>query len=252
MPPQFGAVAPRCPRCGDRVYAAEQVLGPASTPYHRHCLRCIVCSRRLDSVSLLEHDAQPFCSACHKTQLGQGRGAFGTAVPLRPTIDTEATARAARQATLSPSRSAPRMSTIPAQTPAPAPAPAQAPTAAPGGMRASSSLPRITTTTATTSSGTPLCARGHTPVCASLANKTDFAEQRQACGRKWHRACLRCDGCRATLDPGKVQDGPADAMDADAPSTWCRNCYARVCTLVLLTQRFGPRGIGVAGTSYPR
>lgn len=170
MPPQFGAVAPRCPRCGDRVYAAEKVLGPASTPYHKHCLRCIVCGKRLDSVSLLEHEAQPFCNACHKTHLGQGRGAFGTAVPLRPKIDTAATARAAAEATMSSSRSAPRLSTIPAQTPlhvpAPAPAPMPVPTPAPGGMRGSSSLPRLTS-----SSGTPLCARCHTPVCESLANR---------------------------------------------------------------------------------
>lgn len=157
MPPQFGAVAPRCPRCGDRVYAAEQVLGPASTPYHRHCLRCIVCGKRLDSVSLLEHDAQPFCNACHKTHLGQGRGAFGTAVPLRPKIDTTAAARAASQASMSPSRSAPRLTTAPAKTPPQAPVPASAPNP---GIRGSASLPRMTT-----SSGTPLCARCHTPVC---------------------------------------------------------------------------------------
>lgn len=220
---QFGA-APRCPRCADRVYAAEKVLGPASTAYHRQCLRCIVCDRRLDSVSLLEHDAQPFCSACHRTHLGTGGGTFGTAVPLRPRIDTAATAQAAaaetQQPAVAPSRSAQRLAdrAVPAAAPAPPPARAQAATAPSSAV-----------------SGTPRCARCAQPVY--------FAEQRQACGHKWHRACLRCDGCRATLDPGKVQDGPADATDSAAPSTWCRNCYAR---------RFGPRGIGVAGTSFPR
>jgi len=85
MPPVFGP-APQCPRCQDRVYAAEQVLGPRSIKYHRHCLKCVVCNRLLDSVTLLEHDGEPICHNCHKIHLGQGKDKFGTAVPLRPTI----------------------------------------------------------------------------------------------------------------------------------------------------------------------
>jgi hypothetical protein len=71
---------------------------------------------------------------------------------------------------------------------------------------------------------------------------TDFAEQKQAAGRKWHRGCLRCDGCSTTLESGKLEEGPPSAMYENQTNIWCRTCYAK---------RFGPKGIGVAGMSLP-
>ncbi|WFD29559.1 hypothetical protein MSPP1_000568 [Malassezia sp. CBS 17886] len=196
MPRTFGVQAPRCPRCDDRVYAAEQVIGPAGVAYHRLCLKCVVCNKLLDSVSLLEHDAQPYCNNCHKIHLGQGKDKFGTAVPVR----------SSSAAGTAPARPAP---TFPTQA------------------------PRMNTAA---------------PQCARCEKAVYFAEQRVAAGRRWHRACLRCDGCHASLDPNKVDEGPADALTASAgrappTNTWCRPCYAK---------RFGPKGIGVAGVSYPR
>lgn len=35
---------------------------------------------------MVEHDGQPYCKNCHKAHLGQGKGGFGLAVPLRPEI----------------------------------------------------------------------------------------------------------------------------------------------------------------------
>lgn len=112
MPPTFGG-APRCPRCNDRVYAAEQVIGPASKFYHRQCLKCVVCNKLLDSVRLLEHDGEPFCNNCHRTHLGQGRDTFGTAVPLRLKINTAALAESKRAdpPQITTSSSAPRFET---------------------------------------------------------------------------------------------------------------------------------------------
>lgn len=63
---------------------AEQVIGPYSKPYHKPCLTCIVCNKRLDSTLLVEHEGEPFCKNCHKTHLGQGKGGFALSVPLRP------------------------------------------------------------------------------------------------------------------------------------------------------------------------
>lgn len=61
---------PSCARCSKSVYAAEQVLGPGRKAYHRPCLSCTQCSKRLDSLSLLEHDEMPYCKPCHSRNFG--------------------------------------------------------------------------------------------------------------------------------------------------------------------------------------
>ncbi|CAO1632173.1 unnamed protein product [Sympodiomycopsis kandeliae] len=86
MPPVFGITAPKCPRCGKSVYIAEQVIGPNSTPYHKPCLSCVTCNKRLDSTLLVEHDGLPLCKNCHRNHLGQGKGGFGKAVPVRANL----------------------------------------------------------------------------------------------------------------------------------------------------------------------
>jgi hypothetical protein len=82
--PRIAVSAPKCAKCGKSVYVAEQVIGPSSKPYHKPCLVCSYCDKRLDSTLLLEHDGLPYCKNCHKAHLGQGKGGFGLAVPLRP------------------------------------------------------------------------------------------------------------------------------------------------------------------------
>ncbi|KAG8984985.1 hypothetical protein FRB95_006327 [Tulasnella sp. JGI-2019a] len=41
-------------------------MGPGRKMYHKPCLTCKTCSKRLDSYSLVEHDAEPYCKQCHK------------------------------------------------------------------------------------------------------------------------------------------------------------------------------------------
>lgn len=82
--PRIAVSAPKCAKCGKSVYVAEQVIGPSSKPYHKSCLACSYCDKRLDSTLLVEHDGLPYCKNCHKAHLGQGKGGFGLAVPLRP------------------------------------------------------------------------------------------------------------------------------------------------------------------------
>ena len=154
MPPLFGA-ASRCPRCNDRVYAAEQVIGPLSKMYHRHCLKCVVCQRRLDSVSLLEHDGEPYCSNCHRTHLGQGKDSFGTAVPVKPQHDPSTKSRpfkAVSDTNLHGRRPLPM-----------APSGSQEPLTVPASVSVQSGSSNIPTPSST--AGTPACARCHTPVC---------------------------------------------------------------------------------------
>ncbi|KAF8172816.1 hypothetical protein K438DRAFT_1851185 [Mycena galopus ATCC 62051] len=59
-----------CPRCTKTVYAAEQVLGPGRKFYHKPCLSCMTCKKRLDSFTLLEHDQEPYCKSCHAKNFG--------------------------------------------------------------------------------------------------------------------------------------------------------------------------------------
>ncbi|EIN05902.1 hypothetical protein PUNSTDRAFT_73819 [Punctularia strigosozonata HHB-11173 SS5] len=47
---------PICPRCNKAVYAAEQVMGPGRKLYHKPCLSCMICKKRLDSYNLVEHN----------------------------------------------------------------------------------------------------------------------------------------------------------------------------------------------------
>ncbi|PFH49999.1 hypothetical protein AMATHDRAFT_41169 [Amanita thiersii Skay4041] len=65
----FGGI-PICPRCSKQVYAAEQVMGPGRKLYHKPCLACTLCNKRLDSLTLLEHDQLPYCKSCHIKNFG--------------------------------------------------------------------------------------------------------------------------------------------------------------------------------------
>ncbi|TFK83866.1 hypothetical protein K466DRAFT_589387 [Polyporus arcularius HHB13444] len=65
----FGG-SPRCPRCSTAVYAAEQIMGPGRKLYHKSCLKCTSCNKRLDSFSLVEHEEEPYCKLCHVKLFG--------------------------------------------------------------------------------------------------------------------------------------------------------------------------------------
>ncbi|KAH7333660.1 hypothetical protein B0J17DRAFT_771315 [Rhizoctonia solani] len=60
----------KCPRCEKTVYAAEQIIGPGRQIYHKFCLKCTACNKRLDSYSLVEHNQQPYCKPCHVRGFG--------------------------------------------------------------------------------------------------------------------------------------------------------------------------------------
>ncbi|KAF9649680.1 LIM-domain-containing protein [Thelephora ganbajun] len=65
----FGG-SPRCPRCEKAVYAAEQVMGPGRKLYHKQCLTCMICKKRLDALSLVEHDEEAYSKNCHIKNFG--------------------------------------------------------------------------------------------------------------------------------------------------------------------------------------
>ncbi|KIM41704.1 hypothetical protein M413DRAFT_444945 [Hebeloma cylindrosporum] len=65
----FGGT-PICPRCSKPVYLAEQAMGPGRRLYHKPCLACTLCNKRLDSFNLVEHNQQPYCKSCHLKSFG--------------------------------------------------------------------------------------------------------------------------------------------------------------------------------------
>ncbi|GAB5354141.1 hypothetical protein AAMO2058_000094400 [Amorphochlora amoebiformis] len=72
----------RCPRCSDRVYSAEKVLGAGSV-WHKACFRCVSCGKGLSSNTLAENKGEIYCRACHSKSFGpkgfgygQGAGAL--------------------------------------------------------------------------------------------------------------------------------------------------------------------------------
>lgn len=58
---------PKCPRCSKAVFLIERVY-VGRKQWHRFCLNCATCSRRLDSSSLNEvgEGEQVFCPKCYK------------------------------------------------------------------------------------------------------------------------------------------------------------------------------------------
>jgi cysteine/glycine-rich protein len=76
MATKFGA-NPKCPRCSKAVYHAEKVLG-AGKEWHRSCLTCMDCNKRLDSTTLTEHGEKIYCKACYARNYGpKGYGFAG-------------------------------------------------------------------------------------------------------------------------------------------------------------------------------
>jgi hypothetical protein len=45
-------------------------MGPGRKLYHKPCLACTICNKRLDSLTLLEHDQKPYCKSCHVKNFG--------------------------------------------------------------------------------------------------------------------------------------------------------------------------------------
>merc|ERR1719187_2573079 len=58
--------APTCPVCSRTVYHLEAVYAADRTPYHKKCLNCGECGRKLDTITLNEHEKQLYCNCCYQ------------------------------------------------------------------------------------------------------------------------------------------------------------------------------------------
>ncbi|CAG8764754.1 17902_t:CDS:2, partial [Acaulospora morrowiae] len=78
-----------CPRCTKPVYAAEAVLG-AGVKYHKLCLRCVTCSKLLDSTNMTDRDGKIYCRSCYSKEFGPKGYGYGGGSAF---LTTEGTAR---------------------------------------------------------------------------------------------------------------------------------------------------------------
>ncbi|XP_076035485.1 muscle LIM protein Mlp84B-like isoform X10 [Oratosquilla oratoria] len=59
-----------CPRCGGKVYNAEQMMAKGR-PWHRKCFKCRVCKRPLDSMTHCDApDSEVYCKLCYAKKYG--------------------------------------------------------------------------------------------------------------------------------------------------------------------------------------
>ncbi|TFK96868.1 hypothetical protein BDV98DRAFT_554653 [Pterulicium gracile] len=250
----FG-INPVCGRCSKAVYAAEQVMGPGRKLYHKSCMKCTSCNKRLDSHSLVEHDEEPYCKNCHVKNFGTRdlRYANLPQAPARPDSPQASTPPPPSEVIHEESETSTTFQDPRPSSPAPLPSPTKIvptrtlPTLSnrsfvspmrqtitgdtptrplsqtPTGTRYGNVLGNggVTTTHKKWGSVNPVCPRCHKSVY--------FAEQVKAIGKAWHKNCLRCAACGTTLASGQVTDKD------DEP--YCSKCYGKL---------HGPRGGGYA------
>ncbi|KAG0372034.1 hypothetical protein BGX24_000835 [Mortierella sp. AD032] len=83
MTASFGGGGDICPRCQKTVYHAESALAPGGAKYHKLCLRCVECSKSLDSTNMTDRQGTPYCKTCYSKAWGaKGYGYGGGASML--------------------------------------------------------------------------------------------------------------------------------------------------------------------------
>merc|ERR1711915_1015837 len=55
-----------CPVCSMSAFPAESYMAADRTPYHRACLKCNKCCKRLTPSSMAEHDKMLYCDHCYQ------------------------------------------------------------------------------------------------------------------------------------------------------------------------------------------
>ncbi|CED85413.1 Predicted N6-adenine methylase involved in transcription regulation [Phaffia rhodozyma] len=236
----------------------EKITGPGRRSYHKPCLKCMSCKKRLDSHLLVEHDEEPYCKGCHVKLFGtrdlrQANHPYTTAPsPLSSPI------KPASMKTPSISSAPPPFSHSYLPSTQPQPRPPLPSTPKPTSYTSylsSRTSPVIQQTTETkletgaslhmdsyrrefqpakerstaslavsSQTNSPGMARREwrvesaTDKCAGCSKAVYFAEQVVALGSKWHKGCLRCFKCSTTLPPSKVADHEGQVV--------CAKCHA--------------------------
>ncbi|KAG0333849.1 hypothetical protein BG004_000673 [Podila humilis] len=81
MPMTFGG-GDICPRCQKTVYAAESALAPGGVKYHKLCLRCMECSKSLDSTNITDRQGEILCKTCYSKKYGAKGYGYGSGASM--------------------------------------------------------------------------------------------------------------------------------------------------------------------------
>ncbi|KAL1929445.1 hypothetical protein VTP01DRAFT_1583 [Rhizomucor pusillus] len=258
--PAFGG-APSCPRCHKAVYMAEQTTGPGGA-WHRACLTCKECNKRLDSTTLTERQGEAYCKICYNRKWGPKGYGFASGAAFLNTenkmpneilreqqLDRSPPTPAAAAATAtSTSPSPPAPPTLPARPQQPSSSPALPPRKPEEPMTSFwSSKPAIPPKPATTTpaSKPAYLNTSYVPkkvniqvqndTCTKCGKAVYAAEMAMGAGNKYHKFCLKCSQCGKLLNSTNMVDKDFDL--------YCRGCYA---------QSFGPKGFGYGNLLTPQ
>jgi cysteine/glycine-rich protein len=71
---KLGGTSSTCVRCQKGVYYQEQAIGPGGF-YHKVCLTCTSCNKRLDSTNITDKNSEAYCKTCYGRLFGpKGHG----------------------------------------------------------------------------------------------------------------------------------------------------------------------------------
>ncbi|KAI8096909.1 uncharacterized protein BX664DRAFT_275302 [Halteromyces radiatus] len=274
MAPRFGG-APNCARCQKAVYMAEQVIGPGGA-YHKTCLTCKECNKRLDSTTLAEREGEAYCKVCHSRLFAvtKGYGFAGGAAFLSTEDKTPKEILEMKKHELSSPSLPPRMNinnSTPNLPPRPSNFELQQPSSSTGivnsndpppssfwSKKTSIQQPNLpprpsipTTTTTTTTSTTSTSKPSYVPYQTGyVPKKLNFGVQNDICtkcGKAVYAAELALGAgnkyhklCLKCCQCGKLLNS-TNMQDRDH-DLYCRGCYSK---------SFGPKGYGYGNLLTP-
>jgi cysteine/glycine-rich protein len=190
---------------------AEQVIGP-NGPWHRACLTCIDCNKRLDSFTLAEHEGEAYCRNCHGRRFGPKGYGFASGTSFlntgRPIDKKEDDGKPK-----SP------ISDKFVQSPPTSPTRSMSPSY--GFFSSQSQSPKV---------ARRWTVPANNDICPRCSKAVYAAEAVLGAGVKYHKLCLRCVQCSKLLDSTNMADRDG--------KIYCRSCYSK---------EFGPKGYGYGG-----
>ncbi|OBZ90768.1 Cysteine and glycine-rich protein 1 [Choanephora cucurbitarum] len=244
MPPRFGG-APQCPRCQKSVYMAEQVIGPGGF-WHKSCLTCKECNKRLDSTTLTEKDDEAYCKTCYSRQWGpKGYGFAGGAAFLSTEnkLPSEIIKERINDGSITTmdqptSREIPPTPPRPVAPPTP-PRPVEPVTSRPPVPPKPDLRPAPPEKPTSLSNRTSYVPKkfnftSQQDICTRCGKAVYAAELMYGAGNKYHKMCLKCTDCGKRLDSTNMVDRDFEL--------YCRGCYSK---------SFGPKGFGYNNLLMP-
>jgi len=230
----FGKGAPRCPRCSQAVYQAEEVVG-AGQKWHNHCFTCKDCNTRLSSTTLTERNGEIYCSPCYGKNFGPkgfniGGNTTTTGVSVSDTDQDRKTGGgggggsrcvncgASGQQGKFCGECGKSVSSISGG-------------GGGGGGGGGNSSNTYKPTVTSQAFGTPAKPTfGAGEKCAKCNQSVFAAEKVTAAGRSFHESCFVCEGCSTRLNSLELTDKDG--------KLYCGACYSRF---------HGPKGYGYGG-----